>query len=300
MFCPKCGTQMPDDARFCPNCQAPMAAAQQPQPAPVQPQPTPVQPRPAPVATKSVKPVKKGNLITNLLDSRFRILAIIALVVWLGAMAVTVVSYFTATSTQLLELPAVTLVADFAGEEIDMDEDSMDEAKEQLEKAMESVDEDLDGLDAKDRKKIKQLMKAGLDFLEDPTIANLQDAIPLLEDGLDVLKANDDYFSDEFTDSAQNDLEEAIDTLKEAEQIVPILNLFPLILLGLMIFCLAFTLFGGLFKLNGLVITGMIFTALFTFAFAGYLWLALAVVLHAGMITMNVLLNSTYRKLRNA
>ena len=52
MFCQNCGNQLPDGAKFCTRCGAPVASAQPPapQPAPVPPQPAPPVPAPQPVA----------------------------------------------------------------------------------------------------------------------------------------------------------------------------------------------------------------------------------------------------------
>ncbi len=47
MFCPNCGTQLPDSTKFCPNCGAQLAQAQpapQPEQAPAQPMPQPEPP----------------------------------------------------------------------------------------------------------------------------------------------------------------------------------------------------------------------------------------------------------------
>lgn len=305
MFCPKCGTQVPDNAQFCSNCQAPLSqqpAPQQPvqaQPQPVQPVQSPVVPvqsQPAaPVATMPSKPVKRGNVISNLFDSRFRMLALIALVVWLAAMGITVGSYFIASDTVLDELPAVTYIASATGEELDLDDEDLEETRKELEKAIETLDEDLEELDAEDRETIKDLANATLAFLEDQNMTNLREIIDQLDQSADVIEKYEERYSDELSEENREELDELMESVEEIQEYVPMLDAISMVFLGFMIFCLLFTFFGGLFKLNGLVITGMIFTILYTFLFAGILWLALAVLTHAGMITMNVLLKKRYR-----
>lgn len=312
MFCPKCGTQVPDEAKFCPACCEPMAKQD------AKPQNTPAPE--AAVATartavvKPTKPLKKGNLISNLMHPKFRLLAVIALVVWVAAMGITLGSYFVANNTLVYEYPVVTLITDMVElddmgiegldtEDIDTDdglESILDEYREPLEEAKENLREDFSGLSDKDYKKIENLVDAAVEFMDEPTMANLQALMDTVEDGNTVLEKNRDYFDAEFTEEGLEAVENLQETFDQIEEHLAILKLIPYILLIFTILCLLFTFFGGLFKLNGLVIPGMIFTALFTFAFAGVLWLVLAMIAQAGIIAMNIMLKKTYKRLRNA
>lgn len=306
MFCPKCGAQVPDEARFCSACCAPLGVQAPPvsEPVPaaepvVTPNPAPVSvptPPPAPVTVAPAKPVKKGNLISNLSDPKLRVLAIIALVIWLGALAVTVVSYFVAANSPIVDLPVVATAGKLAGEELELDEQAMEDLADEIAKVKKTMKDDLSGLNSKDYKKVEKLVNAAEDVLKDPTLGNLQTVLPLLNDVLAVMDANKEYFEEEFTDEAQQDLTEALEDMQEINDLVWFLNLIPYILFGFLGLCLLFTLLGGLFKLNGLLVVGMLFTALFTVIFAGIPYLALACGLHIVLMVFNGLLNKPYRQ----
>lgn len=58
MYCMKCGAEIPQEAKFCPSCGAPVADLNEPaQQAPVSPRPAPVQqPTPIPPQNVNVRP----------------------------------------------------------------------------------------------------------------------------------------------------------------------------------------------------------------------------------------------------
>lgn len=70
MFCPKCGSQVPDGSRFCPKCGSQFAAASTPQPAP----------QPATQASPYAEPVVRAKPATDALKIGRIVAACVAIV----------------------------------------------------------------------------------------------------------------------------------------------------------------------------------------------------------------------------
>jgi uncharacterized membrane protein YvbJ len=66
MFCPKCGQQNPDEAKFCGKCGAAVSAAAQPQPQP-QPQPFQNTPQPAKDTGAITSGMKNGMIAASII-----------------------------------------------------------------------------------------------------------------------------------------------------------------------------------------------------------------------------------------
>lgn len=115
MFCPNCGTQIPDDSTFCSACgntvKANTAPATQPQ---VQPQ---VQPQPAaPGYGAGARPVAKMKFFFNVAPSNKKMMAIVALILGLACALSVFLAFGRTTRGSIFEIPILTLADDDFGE----------------------------------------------------------------------------------------------------------------------------------------------------------------------------------------
>ena len=137
MFCPKCGTQIPDDSTFCSACgnalntnNAP--AATQPQ---VQPQ---VQPQPvAPGYGAGARPVGKLKFFFNVAPSNKKLMSIIALILGLACALSVFLAFGRTTRGSMFEIPLLSLVG---GDDLGELQDELDQAVAEV-KMMNDSDE---------------------------------------------------------------------------------------------------------------------------------------------------------------
>ena len=120
MFCPNCGTQIPDDSTFCSACgnavKANAAPANQPQ-VQVQPQQPQVQPQPVrPGYGAGATPVGKLKFFFNVAPSNKKMMAIIALILGLACALSVFLAFGRTTRGSIFEIPLLTLVDDDFGE----------------------------------------------------------------------------------------------------------------------------------------------------------------------------------------
>lgn len=84
MFCPNCGTQLPENSSFCPNCGTRFAAAQQPQYQPPQQQYPQQYQQAQPQQSYAPRKRGRGGLIAGI--AALAVVAAVALFVWPGVL----------------------------------------------------------------------------------------------------------------------------------------------------------------------------------------------------------------------
>ena len=136
MFCPECGTNLPDGSTFCTNCGKQLAQQMQFQPpvqpqyqapvqpqyqAPVQPQQQPQPPRP----TIDPEAMSKTEFIKQCGDKKVRTTALFATIAMLVVLGLLAGSIFVMLNMSLFKIPLVyngfKLINDLGVEEIDVD-----------------------------------------------------------------------------------------------------------------------------------------------------------------------------------
>ncbi len=300
MFCTKCGAPLAEGQAFCTKCGAPAPAAPVAEPVapaveaqPVQPEPV-VQPEafvpPAPVYAPYTPPqpkVGKQAFLTKLAPAPVKTCAWVAWVVTVACIALLVGGWFSMLNTSIEDIP---VIASVAGDSTD----ALDEAKEELEKALDEAEKNLDEfkeeLSEEDYETLEEFLETAKDMSEDISIDNMSALIAAAQDLADI------EFEGE-TLKELDDITESMEGMAEAEDIFNTLKTISLVMLLLFA---AFTLFGGLFRIRGLVIPGMILTALYTLPFMGTLFVVGNILLHVALIVLLSVTTSAYKKYRRS
>ena len=246
MFCKFCGSQQADDVMFCSQCGGTLKEQ------------TPEAMEETPQKEKPVMSERK-------------ILGLIAWGLTLVVAIVMVISYFTAINTSLEDTPVMTLV---------LDEKDVAEFKEDKKKMVEDVDEirdlmeDVEDFSAADQQYIDGL----LDQLE-----KTADCLSLnnMKTLVDEAQALDEVEIDDDNGMVVEEIKSAIDSA--GQEISDIFAFLMNAVLYSMLFALAFSLLGGLLRVKGLVIPGLVLSVLYSLIFCGTLFVILTAVLNLAL-----------------
>lgn len=186
----------------------------------------------------------------------FSALKLIALVLTLVSVAALVISYFGVLNTSFEKIPAVAMIM---GDDVKEVKDLKKEIKQAYEEANESFKEIEDELDKKDAKVANNALKVIKSLSSSFSINNIQKLFDCAKDLEDIK-----YEGQRVIDSSIVD---------DAEEMGEVLDIISTVVLIFMLVCLAFCALGGFCRLKGLVITGLIFSALYALIFCGILYL---------------------------
>lgn len=188
---------------------------------------------------------------------RFSVLRLISLLLTLVCIGLLITSYFVVMNTSIEDIAFISFVGEVSGEGLDEFEDAKDSLEESHRRLEIEIDPYLDDLDSKDEKKVEKCM----DDLE-----NLSDSLSL---------NNANAFLASAKELAESDLVEEYDLeipVDKIEDISGVLNTVSIVVLFFMLFCLAFCAFGGFFRINGLVIPGLVFSVIYGLIFTGFVF----------------------------
>jgi hypothetical protein len=276
MFCPKCGANLDDNARFCTTCGCAIEApAETPVEAPAEVAANPVFNTPAAPVAPAEK-VGKWNFDLKVAPMKNRIFTFIVWALTIAVIAVMMGGYSAVVGNSVEEIPVVSI----AFEALDADED-FDQLKDTLEEEVEEAEYQLDLMEDEMSKKEVRLAK---------------DLLGALEDCTDTLSVNNVIKVVDVVKEADDEIDDLGLEMDEVESIAIALNIVKYIALFGALFALAFTFFGGLFRIRGLVITGLVFSILYTLPFCGAPYLIFAVLIHAAMITFISINKKAYNK----
>lgn len=246
MFCKFCGSQQADDVMFCSQCGGVLQAEPM---------------ESTPQVPQAETPVKSDR----------KIIGLIAWGLTLVVAIVMVISYFTAVNTSLEDTPIMTLV---------FDEDDAKEFKEDKEKMVEDVDEIRDFVDevgdfsSADKKYINSLLDQMEKTADCLSLNNLKTLVDDSQE-LDNVETDDDNALviaqiNGFIDGAGKEVSDVLSILMNA-------------ILFSMLFALAFSVLGGLLRVKGLVIPGMVLSAIYSLIFCGMLFVILTATLNLAL-----------------
>lgn len=185
---------------------------------------------------------------------------LIALILTVACIVTMVLSYFVAMNTSVEDIPFMKFAADIA----DADIDELEDMKDQMEESYDDLEEKCDDLDlsSKDKKKVDKLLDVCKALSKSISINNLKKAVKAIEDVAEI-----DEISDE------------VGSIEDMEESAKIFNTISTVILVAMLFGLAFCALGGFFRVRGLVIVGLIFSALYALIFCGILFVILFAVI---------------------
>lgn len=264
MFCTKCGTLIPEGGS-CPNC-------------------NPVVQAPNTTAQHSVK-LSKRQYILQLAPTSVKTFNLVGIIATILAIVFFVSCYFSVIFSSWENIPFVKLIENTSDLDIDEAKDQMGEFADQIDDSLDKIEEDR--VDEELIDVTKETQKKIDDLSDSFSIKNLKDFLIVIEEFDDVYSEYPEYNEDPIT-------------FDDVNQIENILNIFIYFTFGFVVFCAIFTLFGGFFKKTGLVITGMIFTTLYTLVLCGVLFIVLGLILHILLIVSNVKVNSAYKKYKKS
>ena len=298
MFCPQCGSNLPDGSAFCTNCGKQLTQPEQPvyqappipepeQPvyqAPVIPEPAyqaPVIPEPAyqshyeqpvyrpqppnryPQPTIDPEAMSRGEFIKQCGDKKVKTTALVTTLTMLLALILIGVSIFSMLTISMFRIPVIhnclQLINDMGGEVINVDELEVELQKIIRDARTEAM---LYGseMTAGEKKSFNDLMDAFDKFAQNPSLLAGRTCMAELEE---VSKTLTDWGY--ALDSVGNGTFAAAG--KGIEIIIGIL-------IGCFFLPLLFALLGGLRKSTGLTVAALIFTVIAQLTWSGWIWAA--------------------------
>lgn len=184
---------------------------------------------------------------------------------------VMVIGYFVTMGTPIYEIPMIgVFVSDRNAAELKED---MVESVDELEDIIDDKEDVLeDILEDDERKALDKVVEVARDAANSLSLNNIRRMVNVYKEIGEIVEEESELAAiGEEMDQITGPINDILDAINNA------------LLIGIA-FALAFTVFGGLFHIKGLVITGMILSALHCVLLCGFLFVVLAVVTHAALI----------------
>jgi len=321
MFCPNCGTNLPYGTEVCTTCGFRQKGNQQPAPQPApepipQPAPQPVpqpvpqpapQPIPQPVYQRPA-PITKKEYLKNHAPASVKTSSLLVVITLLLTLALVVTSAVLPLTTNIFEIPVVSVVLDFVFDEVD------DPEIKDADDLLDEFEESYDGLKAAYKvekyamsRSEKKAAEEGLDAFE-AAIDNF--SVLNVKNLLDVLGEQSDEYRWMMPGNSGEDVVEYWDeeaqvykyvdmgTEEEIEQAGLAMTLVIAALVGSFFLPLLLTLIAGLKKSTGCTIAAVIFTVLNQVVLCGFVWVVLSLVIFILQAVFCSKINKAYQNYR--
>ncbi|MBQ2939079.1 MAG: zinc ribbon domain-containing protein [Clostridia bacterium] len=273
MICPKCGIEVAEGLTACPACGELMATE------PAAPVAAPVAQPVAPAAPE--RKVGKMNYLLTKAPAGIRVVAVLVWVLALVTLAVLGLSYQAAVNTGYTELPAFAALPEELTSMTDRYEEALGGAIDQLEGYINEAAE----LNAEQKAALEQLLESAKTLEGDITLNNINEIVGEFENTLEV-------------DLGDTEMGEILGAFDMASTVSMVMDILMLALLIVVIFCGIWTFFGGVFRINGLIIVGMIFTLLYSLPLCPTVYTVGLLALNIAMIVLTAIANSSYKTYR--
>ncbi len=227
-----------------------------------------------------VKPLK-GNLIKLISDSRTRVRAIVAAVLMVACLAVIVLGWSTAMNQYFMDIPVVALAMQdqplVRGEESQMFAELAIEYQETIDFYSADLQRELTPDEYRTVVDFAQVLR---DCSGGISLNDMNNIFDGFQDLQDIVARKGVVLPEEYQSLANygsnSDLVTAINILDGINNVL---------LVGMLI-CLVMALCGGLFRLRGLVIAGMIINSIYNVLFAGIIWMVLGLAFHIALLVL--------------
>lgn len=301
MFCPNCGTNLPDGSAICTGCgyqlsrsqqSAPQqsaprqAAPQQPQyqqPAYQQPQyrqPVYQQPAPQPAYRQPAAPVipapiSKKEYLSSKAPESVKKMAGVVTITFILSLVLVIVSAVAPLAMNFFDIPAMSFMMTMADadpdELVEELEDAYGEAEYKYEIQKSTMDKD-------EKEAAKKVLDSMDKLLDNFSLLNFNALVSTME------SVGDDYLDS----SDMDDIEEVSD----------IMNIVIVGVIAFFILPLLFTVLGGLNKSTALTVTALVFTVISQLIFSGILWVLLSFVVFIVQAVQCSKINKAYQDYR--
>lgn len=196
-------------------------------------------------------------------------LKLVALILTIACAVAFVVSYISVVNTSVENIPIIALVMGDDVDELKEMKGEIGDEIDRFEEACELIEDDLTSKEKKSLEKAADVMKGLSKNFSVNGMKQFAEVMQEIED-IDFI---DGYSADGIAD--------------EADEILSILDAVTTVVMVVMVFCLILCVLGGLLRSTGLVITGIVFTVLYSLIFCGFLWLVILAAINIAIIVVN-------------
>ena len=262
MFCPNCGTNLDDSARFCGNCGQTLTPVATEAPAPT------AVPMGAPAATYPTIITSKKEFVEKAGTPQIKQAWLISLILFGICALLLVLGLNSALNGQFYDIPILGMIMG------DDAKDDVKQAQKSLTRDLERLDSVLDeeDLSAKETKLVKSVIKSYKKLVKTVSISGVTEVSKKLEKTEDLLGDTDIF-----------------------DEMLEIMNIFTIIIYVFFGIPAIFTVFGGIKRSVGLMVTGLIFAMIFFLVFGGIVLGLLALVAYIVQIVFASKVNKAYK-----